>query len=167
MAIYSSATARGFFDDDIHQSMPADAMEITPEYHAALLVGQALGKAIVWNEDGIPVLVDPTPLSEAELLAAERAAMVLTRLQFGLQSLADGVMTAIEAEGFLGPRTIPQIGEDALLLIADAGIRTVARMRLVGFERLERNDPFLVPFQAAVEWTDAQVDDFFRAGMAL
>lgn len=109
----------------------------------------------------------PEPPTEAELLAEERAGMRLTRLQFGLQSLAAGLMTAAEAEGFLGPRTVPQVGEDALLRIEDAALRVVARMRLVGFERLERSDPFLVPFQAEVDWTDAQVDDFFRAGMLL
>lgn len=114
-----------------------------------------------------PMEPGPVVLTDEELLAAERAQMVLTRLQFGLQSLAAGLMTAAEAEGFLGPRTVPQVGEDALLRIEDAALRVVARMRLVGFERLERSDPFLVPFQAEVGWTDAQVDDFFRAGMLL
>ncbi len=109
----------------------------------------------------------PEPPTEAELLAEERAGMRLTRLQFGLQSLIDGVMTAAEAEGFLGPRTVPQIGEDALLLIEDAGLRVVARMRLVGFERLERLDALVSPFQRKLQWTDARVDDFFRAGMLL
>jgi hypothetical protein len=105
--------------------------------------------------------------SAADLLAAERAGMVLTRLQFALQALIDEVMTAAETEAFLGPRTIPAIGETALLLIQNAGQRTIGRMRFVGFERLERTDDLVAPFQAAVNWTDERVDQFFRAAALL
>ncbi len=122
------------------------------------------GQITVLDEDAPSLVPDLTP---EQILAAERSRMVLTRLQFALQAMLSGVMTAAETEAFVGPRAVPQIGEDALLLIEDTSLRQVARVRLVGFERLERNDPFLVPFQAAVEWTDAQVDDFFRAGMLL
>jgi hypothetical protein len=111
-----------------------------------------------------------TPWAEptaAELLALERAGMVLTRLQFALRALIDEVMTAAETEAFLGPRTIPAIGEAALLLIQDAGQRTIGRMRFVGFERLERTDDLVAPFQAAVNWTPERVDEFFSAAALL
>lgn len=137
---------------------------VTPDepdaYVMALAVAAQMG-------DGLSFEVQPPEPTEAELLAAERGRMVLTRLQFALQSLADGVMTAAETEAFVGPRVVPQIGEDAILMISDLALRQVARVRLIGFERLERTDPFLVPFQAAVQWTDERVDEFFRAGMLL
>ncbi len=167
MATFYSAAAGGFFDNSIHAEIPEGSIEISPHYHAELMAGLGQGKRIGADGDGLPYLVTLAVPDAAQLLAAERAQMVMTRLQFALQALADGVMTAAETEAFLGPRAVPQIGEEALLLIEDAGFRVVARMRLVGFERLERNDPFLVPLQVAVRWTDAQVDDFFRAGMLL
>jgi hypothetical protein len=165
---FYSASARGFFISAIHgDAMPADVVPVTVERHAELLAGQSAGHVIEPDAYGVPQIVARQDQSAAELLGYERQAMVLTRLQFALQALADGVMTAAETEAFLGPRAVPQIGEDALLLIEDMGLRVVARMRLVGFERMERNDPLLVPFQAAVGWTDAEVDAFFRAGMLL
>lgn len=163
-----SPSLRGFFPEDIpYPSLPNDLVTITAEHHAALIAAQSQGAEIRPDANGVPQAVFPTPLTEAELLAAERVGMALTRLQFALQAMLSGVMTAAETEAFVGPRAVPEIGEDALLLIEDIALRQVARVRLIGFERLERNDPFLVPFQAAVQWTDLQVDDFFRAGMVL
>lgn len=167
MAIFYSASDGGFYDPRITPVDTANMVEITDAYHAQLLAAQNAGAEIAPDANGVPQAVFPAPPTEAEALAAERSGMVLTRLQFALQAMLSGVMTAAETEAFVGPRAVPEIGEDALLLIEDIALRQVARVRLIGFERLERNDPFLVPFQAAVDWTDTQVDAFFRAGMLL
>lgn len=59
MYYYSKETG-SFYKLEIHgDSIPADAVEITDEEHAALLVGQAGGKRIVADENGYPILVDP------------------------------------------------------------------------------------------------------------
>lgn len=48
---YSAATG-GFYDPAVHAELPADASEITPEQHAALLQAQAQGLVIVPAADG-------------------------------------------------------------------------------------------------------------------
>jgi hypothetical protein len=53
-------------------SIPADAVEITAEYHAELLAGQSGTKVIAWGDDGYPFLGDMPPPSPEELAAVER-----------------------------------------------------------------------------------------------
>ncbi len=95
--MFYSATTGGFYDTAIHSEIPADAVEITDEQHAALLDGQSIGKRIVADADGRPVLSDPppTPFSDikATVLAQVRAAreVVLNRLAgIGFAAQADG-----------------------------------------------------------------------------
>ncbi|MDF2792324.1 MAG: putative tail fiber assembly-like protein [Pseudomonas orientalis] len=57
--MFASKTTRGFYDPEIHTSMPDDVVEITSEKHAELLAGQSEGKIIAWDSNGLPVLVDP------------------------------------------------------------------------------------------------------------
>ena len=65
---YSKQTG-GFYTREIHgDNIPPDAVEITPEQHAALLQGQSEGKQITADENGYPVLVDP-PQPTADQLA--------------------------------------------------------------------------------------------------
>lgn len=71
--MFTSKTARGFYDAAINVSMPDDVVEISAERHAELLVGQSEGKVITWGDDGFPVLVDPLPPSHEELAIVERA----------------------------------------------------------------------------------------------
>lgn len=167
MAVFYSPSARGFFSAGQGPAVPPDAVEITDEYHADLIEAQAQGAEIVPDADGVPQAVFADPPTEAEILAAERAAMVLSRLQFALQALAAGKMTAGEAEAFVGPRTIPALGEAALALIADPQVRAVARIRFAGAQVIERADPLVPLLQVAADWTDAQVDQFFRDGAVL
>ena len=70
--MFTSKSARGFYDESIHTEMPSDVVELTAAEHAALLQGQSEGKVIAWGDDGYPVLVDPPPPSSEELAAAER-----------------------------------------------------------------------------------------------
>lgn len=52
--------------------IPGDAVEITSVYHEELLTGQSLGKVIVTDESGYPILIDPPPMSAEDTAAAER-----------------------------------------------------------------------------------------------
>ena len=65
--LYSKSTG-GFYDREIHgDNIPADAVEITAEEHAALLEGQSQGKRIQADENGYPFLADPPAPTEEEL----------------------------------------------------------------------------------------------------
>lgn len=67
MTTFYSKT-RGFLIPDIHgeENIPADAIEISTEYHMELIHGQANGKFITEDDKGYPVLSDPEPLTEEE-----------------------------------------------------------------------------------------------------
>lgn len=52
--------------------IPADAVEITMDEHAALLAGQDSGKRITADIDGRPMLSDRPPPTEAEAAATAR-----------------------------------------------------------------------------------------------
>jgi hypothetical protein len=79
--LYAKSTG-GFYAADIHNDIPADAVEITAEEHAAMIEGQSVGRLIQADESGRPVLVDaPPPTIEqvraeklAQLDAARKAA---------------------------------------------------------------------------------------------
>lgn len=70
--MYSSQQTRGFYDAAIHAVMPADVVKISAEYHAELMEGQSQGRVIAWDDDGVPVLVDPPEPSDQELATTER-----------------------------------------------------------------------------------------------
>lgn len=66
--MFYSKTTGGFYDIKIHgDNIPADAVEITNEQHAALLEGQSQGKRIQADENGYPFLADPPAPTEEEL----------------------------------------------------------------------------------------------------
>lgn len=72
--LYSKHSS-GFYSRDIHgDNIPEDAVDITPEQHAALLEGQSQGKIISADENGYPILIDPPPLTEAQIQEAVTAA---------------------------------------------------------------------------------------------
>lgn len=54
MAIFYSARTPGFFDDQIHETLPADAVPVTDEQHQHLLAAQGAGAAIGADGDGKP-----------------------------------------------------------------------------------------------------------------
>ena len=92
---YSKKTG-GFYDLRIHgDSIPEDAVKISRETHALLLLGQSEGKRIVPDPDGFPVLADPAPPTEAGLITAISLA-VQSHLDATAQSLGyDDIKTAV------------------------------------------------------------------------
>ncbi|UQS15583.1 phage tail protein [Pseudomonas sp. HS6] len=68
---YSKST--GGFYEPFGGEIPADAVEITQEYWQELLTGQSIGKLIVANDDGYPILVDRPGPTPAELEGYERS----------------------------------------------------------------------------------------------
>lgn len=70
--LYSKSTG-GFYDRNIHTTIPTDAVEVTEKQYADLMRGQSEGKRIVANSSGHPMLADQ-PLMNAEELAVHRKA---------------------------------------------------------------------------------------------
>lgn len=74
MMYYSKQTG-GFYTREIHgDNIPADAVEITEDEHAALMAGQAAGKTISADASGAPILLDPPPPTPEQIAAAMSAA---------------------------------------------------------------------------------------------
>lgn len=75
MFFYSKITG-GFYAREIHgNNIPADAVEITEAEHAALIEGQSLGKLIVADANGHPILQDPPPPTAEQIMARMEARM--------------------------------------------------------------------------------------------
>lgn len=75
---YAKSTG-GFYATEIHgKNIPADAVEITIEEHAALLDGQRQGKLITADGDGRPALQDQPPITGNALLLSQIATLEAT-----------------------------------------------------------------------------------------
>lgn len=142
MIRYSAAT-RGFYDD-AHPAIPADAVEIAAERHAALLDAQAQGAEIVPGPDGVPVERWPAPPSEEQIMAARRAGMVVSRFQARAALMDAGLLADVE------------------LAIAASGdpLIQLAWTEATEFRRLS---PTIAWAAAALDLTDEQVDGLFTA----
>ena len=74
--MFYSKTTCGFYDTATHgDNIPSDAVEITAEEHATLMQGQSEGKRIVADDEGRPVLADPPPPTQAEIVAQYESAL--------------------------------------------------------------------------------------------
>lgn len=74
--MHYSKSKNGFFDRHIHgDDIPDDAVEISADLHAALLVAQAEGKIIIADAGGHPMAVDPPPPDLATVRAAALTAV--------------------------------------------------------------------------------------------
>lgn len=72
-AFYSKTTG-GFYIPGIHETMPDDAVEISEARRVELMDGQAKGKRIEPNSDGLPVLVERVVTDEQRVAAQLRKA---------------------------------------------------------------------------------------------
>lgn len=72
MAIYYSAHKRGFFHDQVHDTIPEGSVEITDEEWRYLLDQQTDGYVIVPGDDGKPTAVGPTVQERATRVRTAR-----------------------------------------------------------------------------------------------
>lgn len=71
--MFYSPTTRSFYSLEINgANMPGDVVEISQEYHAQVLAGEAAGMVIISDEEGKPVLTQPPPPSQEAVAAIER-----------------------------------------------------------------------------------------------
>lgn len=85
---FYSASTRGFFRDDIHASIPDDAVTVTEQYHAELLNGQKTGLEITPDDNGYPVLTAPIPIT----IEQRREHMKISAAQARLNLAALGIL---------------------------------------------------------------------------
>lgn len=77
--------------------IPADAVSVTPEEHAALLEAQSAGKTIGSGEDGRPFAADPPP--EAVAAAKARALVLLRATRGPIIAVLDGLQGTASSKG--------------------------------------------------------------------
>ncbi|SFN72295.1 virus tail fibre assembly protein, lambda gpK [Izhakiella capsodis] len=73
MSYFYSKTTGGFYPEAMksdYPDWPADAIPVKDSDYEQLFEGQAKGKIITANESGYPVLSDPPPPTQEQLLAA-------------------------------------------------------------------------------------------------
>lgn len=76
MKFLFSPSTNGFYCSEINgENIPIDSVEVSEEIHAELMEGQSIGKQIVPNENGFPILIEV--LSQVE--TTEQAPMVLVQ----------------------------------------------------------------------------------------
>lgn len=140
MSLFYSASSRGFYDDAIHSSMPADAVPITSQVRQALLEAQSAGKQIEPDGNGFPIAVDPPPPGPPQVVSRfqARAALHLA----GLLEQVEALMAAPETD---------------------------ALWRLAWADAIEfrRDSPTLVAMAAALNLTDEQLDQLFITAAGL
>ena len=94
-SVFYSPTTGGFYSAEIHgDNIPADAVEITVEEHQALIEGQSLGKRIVADENGRPILQDPPPPSPEQIVAQYTAAVQKHLDDFARTRNYDSILSA-------------------------------------------------------------------------
>lgn len=103
--MFASKSERTFYDSSIHDSMPADVVEISADAHMALLIGESQGQVICW-EGSCPMLIDPPSLDSEELAAIERAwrdaqlALTDPLVSRHRDEVEEGGLTSITAEQY-------------------------------------------------------------------
>ena len=93
--MFYSKTTGGFYTREIHgDNIAADAVEITVEEHQALIECQSLGKRIVADENGRPILQDPPPPSPEQIVAQYTAAVQKHLDDFARTRNYDSILSA-------------------------------------------------------------------------
>lgn len=72
MKRYYSKTTQTTYVSGIHSEMPADAVAITDKRYQEVIVNPVDGKVRSHDAEGLPILVDPLPLTVEELSVRER-----------------------------------------------------------------------------------------------
>jgi hypothetical protein len=102
-AYFYSPNTGGFYREDVHgDNMPLDVVEVAGEEHAALMAGQAIGKSIQANEQGLPVLVDPPAPSAADVIKQSigtlESSVTPRRVREAILGIDNGWLQSVDAQ---------------------------------------------------------------------
>lgn len=143
--MYYAESTNGFYTREIHgDNIPSDAVEITTDYHAALLAGQSSGKVITFDETGYPVL------ESAPVLPPQVPASVTMR-QARLALHAAGLLTGVEA-------AIDALPEPP---------RTEARIEWDYASEVHRSSDLISVLGSALEMSAEELDNLFFTAVTL
>ena len=145
MGLYYSDKNAGFYDTNVHTTLPDDAVEITDAEWRDLLTQLESGKEIRKGANGKPITITPTP---AEILAAERAAMVCTRQQ-GKLALGSTVWASV------------------LTMVDDPDTPWGLKVAIEDTVEWRRTDEDMQALVWAMGLSEEQADDLFRLAMTL
>lgn len=139
--------------------LPRGCVETAPP---AIPAGQrARWTGLAWVLEDVPVPpVPPVPTPE-EVLAARRASLSLTFAQMLIGLVAEGWISEVEGEAWLGGALpAPVIG---LIATLPAGQRFAARARAARPSIVLRSDPLVAALAAAQGRSADELDAFFEA----
>jgi hypothetical protein len=128
------APAGSFYIDSINGgAIPADAQEISKAIYDEIVSNRPLGKVIAVDADGLPMLIDPVPVSTVPQSVSPLQARKALR-QHGLLATVQGAVAAADADT-----------QDAWEYATS----------------FDRTSPFVLGMAHALGWTDAQLNDLF------
>lgn len=142
---YFAASTGGFYDDAIHATLPADAVEITAVQHAALLAGQSSGKLIASDQSDRPILIDQPPHVPTEI---ELCNAIDTAADTARRAVAGDPLRAVEYDRAASEAAAFK----AAGYPADAVPRTVAAWAINGRSAQQAADSILAE---AAQYTEA------------
>lgn len=92
MNYYFSESELGFYCDEVNESIPTDAVEISEDVYLSLLEGQSKGKFISADSAGTPVLTDPPEPTQVELVAQaeDKRTALMEEANASITPLQDG-----------------------------------------------------------------------------
>lgn len=130
--MFYSPSQNGFYDPAIHgDNIPADAVEITREQHAALIEGQSQGKVIAADADGHPVLQDPPPPPppDPKLVGIEFEGVMCSATREDQNGLA-AVLLAFQMQGAQFKPTAFHFANGSVLVLTAQNIQAFTAMWL-------------------------------------
>lgn len=122
LASYDDTGAITAFYDTADSPPPAGAkvIELTDEQHRSLLAGQAAGKRMAVDTNGVPVLLDPLPLSRDQIATQKRA------LRDAALTATDWLVARHQDEKLIGNGTTLTADQFAVLLKYRQALRDIS-----------------------------------------
>jgi hypothetical protein len=137
--MFYSASAKGFFLPEVHgAAIPADAIEVTDEEHAALMAAQEQGATIEADSNGKPIAVSPPPPTpEQTRMAASMPKSDFCRALYRAEILTEN--SVVEAALGRWPAEF-----DAALAGLPADARVDAKLQWAGATSVNRMAPLFL-----------------------
>jgi hypothetical protein len=137
--MFYSKNTGGFYSKYIHgKEIPSDAVKITSELYLDIIQGQALGKEISSDENGMPILIDAIEsnfISRQVTRAQGKSALIRAGLWQGVIDYVNSISDPVE--------------------------KSVAEVALHDTTHWQRSSPFLNAAAHYLGLTDAQLDNLF------